>query len=45
MQMDFSSIEKDALIERLSKADVLNMTPMDAMNALYAFIKEAKDIM
>ena len=45
MQMDFTSLEKDALIEKLAKADVLNMTPMDAMNALYAFIKEAKDIM
>ena len=45
MQMDFTSLEKDALIEKLAKADVLNLTPMDAMNTLYAFIKEAKDIM
>ncbi|MCR4944722.1 MAG: DNA mismatch repair protein MutS, partial [Clostridium sp.] len=45
MQIDFSSIEKDALLKKIAEADVLNMTPMDAMNTLYSFIKEAKNIL
>ena len=43
MQMDFSLMEKDALVEKLTKCDVLSMTPMDAMNTLYKFIMEAKE--
>ena len=44
MQIDFESLEREALIKNIANCDVLNMTPMDAMNALYKFIKEAKDL-
>ena len=44
MQMDFAQVEKDALISEIINLDVLNMTPMDAMNTLYKLIKEAKSL-
>ena len=44
MQMDFSSIEKDNFIKKLSETDVLTMTPMDAMNQLYKLIRVAKEL-
>ena len=44
MQMDFTQVEKDALINDIVNLDVLNMTPMDAMNTLYKLIKDAKSL-
>ena len=44
MQLGFADIEKDSLIEALSNCDVLNMTPMDAMNTLFKFIGDAKKL-
>lgn len=42
MQLDFSTLEKESLINNIATLDVLGMTPMDAMNELYKLIKEAK---
>ena len=44
IQMDFTQVEKDALINEIVNLDVLNMTPMDAMNTLYKLIKDAKSL-
>ena len=44
MQIDFSSVEKDALIMEIASTDVLTMTPMDAMNKLYKLIMDAKKL-
>ncbi|MDD6793952.1 MAG: DNA mismatch repair protein MutS [Clostridiaceae bacterium] len=44
IQLDFTSLEKDSLIKAIADCDVLNMTPMDAMNALFKFIGEAKKL-
>ena len=44
MQMDFTQVEKDTLINEIVNLDVLNMTPMDAMNTLYKLIKDAKSL-
>ena len=44
MQIDFTQVEKDALINDIVNLDVLNMTPMDAMNTLYKLIKDAKSL-
>nr|WP_278678682.1 DNA mismatch repair protein MutS [Clostridium paraputrificum] len=44
MQMDFTQVEKEALINEIVNLDVLNMTPMDAMNTLYKLIKDAKSL-
>ena len=44
VQMDFAQVEKDSLINEIVNLDVLNMTPMDAMNTLYKLIKDAKNL-
>ena len=44
IQMDFTQVEKDTLINEIVNLDVLNMTPMDAMNTLYKLIKDAKSL-
>ncbi len=44
MQLGFLDVEKDNLINSIAQIDVLNMTPMDAMNELFKLIKEAKEI-
>lgn len=43
-QLDFSAIEKDNFINEISEFDILNMTPMDAMNTLNKVIKKAKGL-
>ncbi|NLK94136.1 MAG: DNA mismatch repair protein MutS [Clostridiales bacterium] len=43
-QLDFSTIEKDNFINEVSNYDVLNMTPIDAMNALNNIIKSAREL-
>lgn len=42
MQIDFTFMEKESFINEISNIDVLNMTPLDAMNHLYKLIKDAK---
>ncbi|EGT0692845.1 DNA mismatch repair protein MutS [Clostridium perfringens] len=44
IQLDFSAIEKDNLIKELSEVDILSLNPMEAMNRLYALVKEAKNL-
>ena len=43
-QLDFLSIEKDNLINSIADLDVMSLTPMDAMNALYKLTIEAKKL-
>lgn len=43
-QLDFSTIEKDNLINSIADLDVMSLTPMDAMNALYKLTLEAKKL-
>jgi len=43
-QLDFNQIEKDSLINEISEINVLELTPMDAMNKLYKIIQEAKKL-
>ena len=43
-QIDFESVEKDSFLKEISNYDVMNMTPMEAMNTLYKVIKSAKDL-
>lgn len=45
MQMDFGSLAKDGMLNKLATLDILNMTPMDAMNSLHNIIKEAKELL
>ena len=44
IQFDFSAIGKDNLIKELSEVDILSLNPMEAMNRLYALVKEAKNL-
>lgn len=44
MQIDFTFIEKQALLDELSKVDILSLNPMDAMNTLYKLVAEAKKL-
>ena len=44
MQLDFNYIEKESLLNEIANCDILNMTPLDAMNTLYKLVKEAKRI-
>lgn len=43
-QLDFSTIEKDNLINSIANLDVMSLTPMDAMNTLYKLTVEAKKL-
>ena len=44
IQLSFSTLEKDNMLNNIANLDVLSMTPMDAMNELYKLIKEAKQL-
>lgn len=44
LQLDFSQIEKDSLINEISNINVLELNPMEAMNMLYKVIQEAKKL-
>lgn len=41
-QISFETIENDSLVDDIANLDILNMTPLDAMNALYMLQKKAK---
>ena len=44
LQLDFSTIEKDNLINSIADLDVMSLTPIDAMNTLYKLTVEAKKL-
>ncbi|MFT8352680.1 DNA mismatch repair protein MutS [Clostridium saccharoperbutylacetonicum] len=44
MQLDFSFMEKEALLKEISQVDILSLNPMDAMNTLYKLVSEAKKL-
>lgn len=44
VQMDFTYLLKDQLIEDIKSIDVLNMTPMDGFNKLFELVKKAKTL-
>lgn len=44
MQLDFTSLEKESVINELLNSDIFNLTPIDAMNKLYDLYKKAKEI-
>ncbi|WP_053957292.1 DNA mismatch repair protein MutS [Inediibacterium massiliense] len=43
VQLNFLNEEKNYVIDELKKIDILNLTPMDAMNHLYRLVKLAKE--
>lgn len=45
LQMNFDALAKDSMVNKLANLDILNMTPMDAMNNLHNIIKEAKELL
>ena len=44
LQLDFSQIEKDSLINEIANINVLELNPMEAMNMLYKVIQDAKKL-
>lgn len=44
LQISFSDIEKDSIIEEIKKIDILNLTPMEGFNKLYDLIKKVKSL-
>lgn len=44
MQLDFSFMEKEALLKELSAVDILSLNPMEAMNTLYKLVADAKKL-
>ena len=45
VQMDFTMLEKEALIKNIKDLDVMVMTPLDAMNTLFKLVQDAKKIL
>ena len=43
-QMSFTNVYDENLVDEIKKLDILNMTPLDAMNALYNLQNKAKKI-
>lgn len=44
VQMDIEDIEKQNILKEISNIDILNMTPMDGFNKLYAIINKVKSM-
>ncbi|SFC17514.1 DNA mismatch repair protein MutS [Clostridium uliginosum] len=44
LQLDFTFMEKQALLKELSNVDILSLNPMEAMNTLYKLVAEAKKL-
>ena len=44
MQLDFSFVEKENLINELSEIEVLELNPLEAMNTLYKLVSEARKL-
>ena len=45
IQIDFTMLEKEALLNTIKDLDVMLMTPLDAMNTLFKIVQDAKKIM
>ncbi|MBM6860968.1 DNA mismatch repair protein MutS, partial [Clostridium saudiense] len=45
VQIDFTMLEKEALLNTIKDLDVMVMTPLDAMNTLFKIVQDAKKIM
>ncbi|GAA0714076.1 DNA mismatch repair protein MutS [Paraclostridium ghonii] len=43
-QISFGSVYDENLVEEIKNLDILNMTPLDAMNALYSLQTKAKNV-
>lgn len=43
-QISFGSVCDESLVEEIKNLDILNMTPLDAMNALYSLQTKAKNV-
>lgn len=43
-QLSMFNFKEEELVEALRKIDIMNITPMDAMNTLYKLVKKARDI-
>ncbi|WP_131066997.1 hypothetical protein, partial [Clostridioides difficile] len=43
-QISFDSVHRVILSEEIFKLDILNMTPLDAINSLYNLQRKAKEI-
>ncbi|MGL5378988.1 DNA mismatch repair protein MutS [Clostridium sp.] len=41
-QLDFTMIEKDALLNEIAGIDVMGLTPLESMNVLYKLVLESK---
>lgn len=41
-QLDFTMIEKDALLNEIAAIDVMGLTPLESMNVLYKLVLESK---
>ena len=44
LQMDFTMLEKDALLSEIAGIEVMMMTPLDAMNKLFKIVQDAKKL-
>lgn len=44
VQMDFNFVQKENLIKKIKSMEVINLTPMEAINALYSLYEEAKNL-
>ncbi|MFD3157127.1 DNA mismatch repair protein MutS [Haloimpatiens sp. FM7330] len=42
IQISFSDLEKNELLEYIKQIDILNLTPMDGFNELYKIVKKSK---
>jgi DNA mismatch repair protein MutS len=44
VQLGFSDVEKNSLLNEIASIDIINLTPLDSMNKLYEIIKRAKSL-
>lgn len=44
IQLDFSMLEKESLINSISQIEIMTMTPLDAMNKLFELVQNAKKL-
>ncbi|MBQ5696093.1 MAG: DNA mismatch repair protein MutS, partial [Clostridium sp.] len=44
LQMDFTMLEKEALLTKIADIEVMTMTPLDAMNMLFKIVQDAKKL-
>ena len=44
LQMDFTMLEKESLLNEIADIEVMTMTPLDAMNKLFKIVQDAKKL-